>query len=216
VHFTDTWTELGLLDLVRLLAPTVPLIATLLLPGRRVARPAMLVLAAAMAFIPELGPWPLVAGWVLLLLFVAWQVGLPAAVEGRAKPRPGGRESGLVGLSLGLALLALLTAGVARQDLAPEDGRRASLGLLLLGLGLLHLMMRRHARRSMVGFAALGLGLQMLHGAALGAEIPEGLPAPGLLLLCSAMTVALVGRVARGRERLTGNAWIHDAHDLHD
>jgi hypothetical protein len=218
VHFTDTWTELQALDLTRLLAPVALLLLTLFVPGRFVARPATVLVALAMPWLPELGPPPLVAGWALLWLFVAWHAG--AAPHGGAAgnaPRPGGgAEPGLVGFAVGLALLALLIAGIARQDLAPEDGRRASWGLLVLGLGLLHLMVRRHAQRALVGFASMGLGLQMLHGAARGAELPNTLPGRALILVATAMTVALATRIARGRECVAGSAWISDAHDLHD
>lgn len=214
MHFTDTWTELHAVDLVRLLAPVVLLLVSLLVPGHRAARPVTALVALAMPWLPELGPPALVAGWTLLWVFVAWRAG--TGPRGAA-PRPaGGAESCLVGFGVGLALLALLIAGVARQDLAPEDGRRASWGLLVLGIGLLHLMVRRHAQRALVGFAAMGLGLQMLHGAARGAELPDALPAHGLVLLATAVAAALLTRVAGGRERVAGSAWISDAHDLHD
>jgi hypothetical protein len=216
VHFADTWTELSPLDLVRLLAPVALLVLTLFAPGRRAARPATAMVAIAVAFIPELGPPLLVFAWGLLWLVVAWFVGTPSGDAGETPRPPGGAESGVVGLGLGVALLALLLAGVARQDLAPEDGRRASWGLLVLGVGLLQLMVRRHAQRALVGFAAMGLGLQMLHGVARGAELPDALPARGLLLVSTAITLALVIRVARGRERVVRSAWISDAHDLHD
>lgn len=214
MHFTDTWTELQAFDLVRLLAPVALLLTSLLVPGRFATRPAAALVAVAMAWLPELGPPPLIAGWVLLWLFVAWQAG---AAHRQAAPRPaGGAESGIVGFGVGLALLALLIAGVARQDLAPEDGRRASWGLLVLGIGLLHLMVRRHAQRALVGFAAMGLGLQMLHGAAGAAELPEALPGGAFVLVATAVSAALLTRIARARERVAGSAWIGDAHDLHD
>lgn len=214
MHFTDTWTELQALDLVRLLAPLALLLIALFVPGRLTSRPAAFLLALAMPWLPELGPPALVAGWSALWLFVAWRAD---PRDRAAAPRPaGGAEPGLVGFGVGLALLALLIAGVARQDLAPEDGRRASWGLLVLGLGLLHLMVRRHAGRAPIGFAAMGLGLQMLHGAARGAELPEAVPGGGLVLVATAVAVALLTRIARGRERVAGSAWISDAHDLRD
>jgi len=215
VHFTDTWTELLALDLARLLAPVVLLLFTLFLPGRFVARPAAFLLALTVLWLPELGPPFQVAGWALLWLFVAWRSGSYGRPGTAARPA-GGAEPGLVGFGVGLALLALLIAGVARQDLAPEDGRRASWGLLVLGLGLLHLMVRRHAQRALVGFAAMGLGLQMLHGVARGAELPGAIPGNGLVLTATAVAVALLTRISGGRERVTGSAWISDAHDLHD
>jgi hypothetical protein len=56
----------------------------------------------------------------------------------------------------------------------------------------------------------------MLHGAARGAELPDALPARGLILAATAIAIALVTRIARGRTRVVGSAWISDAHDLHD
>ncbi len=216
VHFTDTWTELQALDAARLLAPVALLMLTLFVPGRFVARPATALVAMAMPFIPELGPPSLVLAWTLLWLFVAWQAGARAAGRESA-PRPsGGAEPGLVGFGVGVALLALLIAGVARQDLAPEDGRRASWGLLVLGIGLLHLMVRRHAQRALIGFAAMGLGLQMLHGAARGAELPDALTGRGWVVVATGISIALLVRVARGRANVVGSAWISDAHDLRD
>jgi hypothetical protein len=217
VHFIDSWTELQALDLFRLLLPALLVTATMFVPGRPSSGPAAALVAISVVFLPELGPPPITFGWVALWLVVAWKVGERGAEgpETQAQ-RPGGAESGAVGLLLGSALLALLVAGVARQDLAPEDGRRASWGLVMLGLGLLHLMLRRHARRALVGFAAMGLGLQMLDGAARGSQIPGSAPLTGAVLLVTAVTVAVVARVAEGRERIAGSPWIADAHDLHD
>lgn len=214
MHFADTWTELALFDAARLLVPVALLLLTLFVPGRAFARPATALVAVAVLFLPELGPSPVVAAWSLLWAFVAWRAGLRTG-DGDARP-PGGAESGIVGIVIGVAVLALLMAGVARQDLAPEDGRRASWGLTVLGIGLLHLMVRRHALRALVGFAAMGLGLQMLDGAARGAELADALPAGGGVLLATGLALGLVTRIARGRERVVGSAWISDAHDLHD
>jgi hypothetical protein len=217
VHFLDSWTELAAFDLVRLLAPAVLLVITIFLPGRHVARPAALGVAVAVVFLPELGsPW-LMGGWALVWIAIGVLVGrvAPGATDSPVN-RAGGAESLVIGLLIGLALLALLTAGVARQDLSPEDGRRASWGLLLLGLGLLHLMLRRHALRALMAFGALGLGLQMLEGAARGTQIPSELAPAWVILVGTIGAVALVARVARGRERVAGSAWVGDAHDLHD
>lgn len=217
MHFLDSWTELATLDLVRLLAPAALLVITIFLPGRHIARPAAIGVSIAVIFLPELGsPW-LIAGWAAVWLAIGLLVGrVPANAAITPATRAGGAESLIIGLLVGLGLLALLTAGVARQDLSPEDGRRASWGLLIMGLGLLHLMLRRHALRALVAFGALGLGLQMLEGAARGTQIPSELGPAWVILAGTVGAVALVARVARGRERVAGTAWIGDAHDLHD
>lgn len=218
MRFLDSWTELSLFDLVRLLLPAACLIIAAFVPGRRLSRVIAIVLAASIPTLRELGASPWVsAGWVVLWLAVAWQVG--SAKEAAARPLAATRgafEAGTVGLLLALSVLALLVAAVARQDLAPEDARRASLGVLMVGLGLLHLMLMRHARRATVAFGALGLGLQVLDGGARGSQVSETLPAQGGVLLGTALGVALAIRLAGSRERLAGSAWVSDAHDLHD
>lgn len=218
MRFLDSWTELAPFDLVRLLLPAGCLIIAAFIPGRRLSRVIAVVMAASIPTLRELGvsPW-VTAGWIVLWLAIAWQSG--SAKE--AAPRPlaatrGSFEAGTVGVLLALSVLALLVSAVARQDLAPEDARRASLGVLLVGLGLLHLMLRRHARRATVAFGALGLGLQVLDGAARGSQVGETLPPQGGVLLATALGVALAIRLAGSRERLAGSAWVSDAHDLHD
>jgi len=218
VHFFNAWSELPLLDLIRLLAPLGFLTLGTLLPGGRVVRLAALGVAAAIPLLRELAvpPWML-AGWTALWAFVAWRSG--SDLESAPRPLAPTRsvlESGTVGLLLGLLLVALLLAGVARQGMSPEDGRRASLGAALLGLGLLHLMLRRHLRRSALGFAALGLGLQVLNGAARDAQVEDAPSSGGGILLATFLTIGLAMRIAGGRERNAGTAWVGDAHDLHD
>jgi hypothetical protein len=218
VEFLASWSELSLFDLVRLLAPAALLTAAAFLPGVRVARFAAVGVALLIPFLRELGASPLLTGaWTALWLLVAWGAGVP---EGAA-PRPiaaarGAVESGTVGLMLGLLLLGLLMAAVARQDLSPEDSRRASYGVLLMVVGIIHLMLRRHARRAGVAFASLGLGLQVLDGAARAAQVPGTLSPGGAVLLATAVATALAMRVAGIREHLAGTAWVSDAHDLHD
>lgn len=218
MRFLDSWTELSPFDLVRLLLPAGCLIVAAFVPGRRLSRIVALLVAASIPMLRELGVSPWVsAGWVLLWLAVAWQAGL--ANESASRPLAatrGALEAGAVGLLLALAVLALLIASVARQDLAPEDARRGSLGVLMIGLGLLHLMLRRHARRATVAFGALGLGLQVLDGAARGSQVGETLPAQGGVLLGTVLAVALTIRLAGSREQIAGSAWVSDAHDLHD
>jgi len=218
VHFLDAWVELAAFDLVRLLGPLVLLGVSTFLPGRRVARIAALGVAAAIPLLRELGAPPVFAvGWVALWLLIALRPGEPDEAVRRPLARSRGVvESGTVGLLLAVALGLLLIMAVARQDMAPEETRRASCGVSLVVIGLLHLMLRRHIRRAMVGFAALGLGLQILDGAAQGAQLdPENLTG-GALLLASWLAVALAMRVAGARERYAGTGWVSDAHDLHD
>jgi len=90
------------------------------------------------------------------------------------------------------------------------------MALLLIGLGTLHLMLRGHVRRAAIAFASLGLGLQVLDGAARGAELPGSAPARGGVWLATAIAVALVVRLGHARERFAGSPWVSDAHDLHD
>ena len=218
MHFLDAWSELSPFDLARLLVPMGCLAAATFLPGGRIARIVSVGIAAAVPFLRELSvsAW-VVAGWTALWLVVAWRTG--NADEAARRPLAATRnvlESGTVALLLGLVLLALLVAAVARQDMSPEDGRRASYGIALLGLGLLHLMIRRHLRRALVGFAALGLGLQVLDGAARGAQLQTSASSGGSVLLATALVVAVALRIADGRERHAGTAWVSDAHDLHD
>ena len=218
MHFFDAWSELPPFDLVRLVAPLGFLTLGTLLPGGRAARLAALGVAAGIPLLRELAvaPW-MVVGWTALWAFVAWRSGS----DPESAPRPlaatrGVLESGTVGLLLGLLLLALLVAAVARQDMSPEDGRRASYGAALLGVGLLHLMLRRHLQRSSLGFAALGLGLQVLNGAARDAQVQRVPSSGGGVLLATFLAIALTTRIASGRERHAGTAWVGDAHDLHD
>ncbi len=218
MQFLECWTELSAFDLLRLLAPAGFLTAVVFVPGVRVARIAALAVALMIPFLRELGVSPLLtAAWSVLWLMVALGAGAP---EGAARrplaARRHGLETGTVGLLLGLVLLVLLIAAVARQDLSPEDARRASYGALILSIGLIHLMTRGHARRAGVAFASLGLGLQVLDGAARAAQVPETLLPGGAVLFGTAIAVALAMRVAISRERLAGTAWVSDAHDLHD
>jgi hypothetical protein len=125
-------------------------------------------------------------------------------------------ETSTVGLLLGLVLMTLLIAAVARQALSPEEARRASYGALLLMLGFLHLMLHGHVRRAGVAFGSLGLGLQVLESAAREAQVFVALNPGGAVLLATVLASSLAMRVAASRERLAGTAWVSDAHDLHD
>ena len=218
MHFLDAWMELGPLDVVRLLGPIALLVASTFIPGRRVSRLAALGVAVAILPLRELAAPPLLsAGWVALWLVLVLLPGDPDEVA--RKPLSRGRgvvESGAVGLLLAVAMGLLLMTAVARQDMSYEETRRASLGAAFLIVGFLHLMLRRHLRRALAGFATLGLGLQILHGTSQGVQLePSAGPAVGLLA-GTWLTVLLGLRVARARERYAGSGWVSDAHDLHD
>ena len=218
MHLLDAWTTPSPLDLARLLGIPAAVLLTALLPGRGLARAAALACALCTTLLGELaGPWTLRAGWALLWLLVAWQVGRRDAREPRRRAaRRGAFETGAVALPLGLGLLLLLLAAVTRQTFAAVDMRRASLGVLVLGVGLLHLAMQRHARRAALAVAALGLGLGLLAAAARAADVTrEGAPV-GAALAATAIALALQLRLASGRERHAGSVLVADAHELHD
>jgi hypothetical protein len=217
VHFLDSWAALPPLDLARLAVPVALLFLSVFVPGRVVARLTALGVAASLPFVRELGAPPgVVGGWVSLWLAIAWQAGLPAGRTQRAGARLGGLESGSIGLLLGPALLALLVAAAAGLDLDGELTRRSSYAMLLICLGFLHLMLRRHAVRAATAFAAAGLGLQVLGGAVRTVVVPGEAPAPAVPLLAAALAAALAVRIGRARASTLGSAWVGDAHDLHD
>lgn len=217
MHFLDSWTGLAPLALARLLLPAALLAITAFLPGRSIARAAALACALFVPLLHELGPGWLRAAWSLLWLGVAWRVGSGGpTIRSAITPRAGGMESGTVGLMLGLVLLALLVAGIARQNLTPADGRVASYALLMMCVGLLHLMLRRDALRAVLAFATLGLGLQLLETVSRAAVLEQNARDRGPILVATAAVVALADRLARVRQRDAGSAWVSDAHDLHD
>jgi hypothetical protein len=217
VHHFDFWFGLPPHELLRLLLPAVLLTLATVLPGRGVARIASLGIAFTLPLLRELDtPPPLTAAWSLLWCAVSWQVGLTPSGHAPRRSRPGSVESGTVGLLVGVALLLLMIVSLARQDLDPAVGRRVVMAILLLGLGVLHLVLRRHVRRAAIAFAGLGLGLQVLDGAARGSELEGSAPATPAIWLATAITVALVVKLGRARERFAGGPWVSDAHDLHD
>jgi hypothetical protein len=217
VHFLDAWVALPRLDLLRFGVPAALLLVAVLAPGRVLARLATLGLALSLPFLRGSGAsaW-ITAGWVLLWLAIAWRAGLPSRRTVRSGARLGGLESGTVGLLLGAALLALLIAGVARLDLGDAPTRQCSFGVLLVSIGFLHLMLRRHAARAATAFAAMGLGLQLLQGAVRTVVTTGGAPPDGLPLGATALAVVLAARIGAVRIATTGSAWVSDAHDLHD
>jgi len=218
MHLLEAWTTLGPFHLARLLAlPGAMLVATLL-PGRVVARSASLVCAASVLLLDEMAvPWWARATWVVLWLGIAWQAGVPERSDLLPHPpRRRGFEAGAVALPLGIALLALMLAAVWRQTFQPDDARRASLGALLVGMGLMHLMMRRHVRRASLALGGLGVGLELLTASARAADVArEGAPA-GAALLATALAILIVSRLAEGRERYAGSAYVSDAYELQD
>lgn len=217
MHFIDAWTSLPPLDIVRLLLPAGFLVLAVFLPGRGPARIAALGVALCLPLVRELEVPPhLLAAWVALWIVIAWQAGRVTAGARRSlTTRLGGMEPGSVGLLIGAALLALLLAAVARQDLAPEEARRVAYALVLIDIGLVHLMLRRHALRAAVAFGALGLGVQVLDGMARSAEIGVPPSSPGIVL-ATAVAVGMTARLAGSRESAAGTAWVSDAHDLRD
>jgi hypothetical protein len=218
VEFLDCWTELALPDLLRLLAPAVFLATAALLPGVRVVRLAAIGVALTIPLVEELGVTPrFTVAWSALWLLIAWATrGQEGAARRPLAARHGVLEASTVGLLLGVALMTLLIAAVARQALSPEEARRASYGALLIMLGILHLMLHGHVRRAGAAFGSLGLGLQVLDSAAREAQVFVALNPGGSVLLATVLATSLAIRVATTRERLAGTAWVSDAHDLHD
>jgi len=218
MQLLEAWTSLAPFDLVRLLAPPVAVVLAALLPGRRAAMGAALLVAVAVAGLDELAaPSWVRIGWVVLWALVAWQSGARGH-EGAAAPprRRGAFEAGAVALPLGLALLLLMLVAISRQNLSAADARRASLGALVVCAGLLHLMMRRHVRRALVAFAALALGLELLAASARAADVLRAGPPAGTALGAALLSLALVSRIAGTRERFSGSPLVSDAHDLRD
>ncbi len=217
MHLVEAWTRLAPWEWVRLLALPIAILVAALLPGRRVSRGAALVAAVAVTALDEMGAPPLVrAGWVGLWLLVAWQAGTPDATAVAGGRRRGALEAGMVALPLGLALLALMLAALTRQGFAPADARRAALGALVIGAGVLHLMLRRHARRALVAFASLGLGLELLGASARAADVLHVGPPAGSALAGALVVIALTTRIVAAREQHAGSPLVTDAHELHD
>jgi len=218
MHLFAAWTSLGMLDLIRLLGLPAAILVAALLPGRAAARAAALAVALAAALLAELAaPWYVRAGWPLAWLLVAWIAGAPDARAAATRARRRATfEAGLLALTLGLAIVLLLLVAASRPLLDPPDARLTSLGALLVGFGLLHLMLRRHLRRALVAFAALGLGLELLAAAARATDaLHAGAPA-GVALAATLVGLALAHRLAGSRERYAGSPYVADAHELHD
>jgi hypothetical protein len=219
MHLLAAWKALGTLDLLRLLGIPAAVMCAALLPGRNATRAAALAVALATALLIELSaPWYVRAGWPCAWLLVAWQAGAAGDGPGDAQAtvRRGAFESGMLALPLGLGLVLLLLAATSRQLLGATDARLASLGALVLGAGLLHLMLRRHVRRALVAFAALGLGLELLAAAVRSADALHAGPPAGGALGGTLVALALTLRIAGSRERYAHSPLVSDAHELHD
>jgi hypothetical protein len=219
MHLLEAWAQLGPFHLARLLALPAAILFATLLPGRALSRGAAIVAALGVMLLTELAvPLATRLAWALVWAAIAWQSGRADRVAVR-RPAPARRrafEAGAVALPLGLALLALMIAALSRQPLHVEDARRASLGALLVGLGLLHLMMRRHVRRAVLAVGALGVGLELLTAAGRAVDVAHEGPPAGAALLATIMAIILMLRVAHGRERHAGSVFVSDAHELQD
>ncbi|MGH7741363.1 MAG: hypothetical protein ACRENS_05005, partial [Candidatus Eiseniibacteriota bacterium] len=173
MHFLDAWTRLAPAELARLILAPASLALAIVLPGRRRSAIACLGLAIAALIMP--GDESLIhrLAWTLLWLLLASSI-LRASPDPPADPtvRHGGVESGAVALLLGFALMLLLIAAVARQNLEEAPTRDSSYALFLVALGLLHLMLRRHVLRASVAIGAMGLGLDRLNLAAEAQQLP--------------------------------------------
>ena len=217
MHFVDAWASLPPLDLLLLLAPPAIAIVAMLLPGRIVARMLSLLIAFVAPALPDLGPAALRASWCALWLAVAIISGVKREETSRGEAsRPGGVESGMLGLLLGTTLLVQLIVALGREDLSAELTRPTAVGRLLMMAGIAHLMLRRDALRGAMAFATLGLGLQWLDRAARSVVLESASVPEGTVLFATAIAVALASRVALVRQRDAGSAWVSHAHDLHD
>ena len=216
MRFLDAWTHLETGDVLRFALPVVFMAMLVFLPGRRLARIAAAGVALGIAWFPGMiEPLMLRVVWVALWVAIAWGV-RSAPARGRSARRLGLLETGGVGLTLAIALFAVLVVAIGRANLKPEVGRSASYGVFVLCLGLLHLMLRRHIVRLAIGLAMMGFGLQLLERVALATSTSADASAPYAIPLATFLAGALAVRIGRTRERVAGGAWVGDAHDLHD
>jgi len=216
MRFLDAWRQLHGGDVLGFVLPVAFMGLLVFLPGRILARIAAAGVALGILVLPGMvEPLPLRLGWVALWGGIAWGV-RSAPARGRSGRRIGLLETGGVGLTLAIALLAVLMVAIGRADLDEAVARAASYGVFVLCLGLLHLMLRRHIVRLAIGLAMMGFGLQLLSGVAQVASAPAGAPDTYAILLATVLACALAVRIGRTRERVAGSAWVGDAHDLHD
>ncbi len=219
MRFLDSWTQLPPTDVLAWFLPVGLMILLVFLPGRVVARVGTLGVAAALAMTSTLVDPPLLRlGWIVLWALLAWAVyseRVPRQTPSRGR-RTGLLETSMVGLLLGISVLVLLVVAVARQNLPADPGRRATYGILVLCLGLLHLMLRRHTVRLAIGIAMLGLGLQIIERVAAGGLLEEPVGPGYSILLATTLGCSLAVRAGRTRVRVAASPWVADAHDLHD
>ncbi len=218
MRFLHLWLDLEPAELARLVLPVALLALSIFLPGRRTARWTAIAVAGSLLLAEGVAPE---GGfryvWVFLWLVVARLAGGSRGPgRGAAPPRSAGIEAWTIGLPLGLVLLALLVAAVAREDLSAPHVRRATLGVALIGVGLLQLMLRRDALRAMLAFGALGMGLNALDLVAYDVLLPTDRTSAWAMPAATAAAITLVARLAYVRRRDAGSSWVSDAHDLHD
>jgi hypothetical protein len=216
VHDLVAWWELTAPELARLAAPLALSLLALILPRLRAsAIPAGLTPLALVAWgLPTL---PLALAWGVSGLAIAagvWQA------PGASGPRPSARAAVegvvLAGMLLG-AWCVLLVAAVARQNPPAAEARQLCLGVLLLGVGMLHVLARRELARAALAAIPIGLGLAMIELVARETRLP-GAPSEGgrLILLGTLVAAVLALRLAAARAEVPGSVWVSDAHDLHD
>jgi hypothetical protein len=216
MHFLDAWSRLTPLELARTGAVPAFVLISIAFAGRRAALFTSIALAVWSLFPLGAVPWEIRLAWSLLWLAYARTLAKSADdPPPDSSARRGGFESGAVGLLLGVALLLLLVAAVARQDLPDAESRETSYGLLLIGLGLIHLMLRRHVLRAAVAFGVMGMGLDQLTRSAAAQQLPVDRARIIAVPIGAALAMALVTRIARSRSD-NGSAWVSGAHDLHD
>lgn len=200
------------LDLLSLVPTAAFLVLGVFVPGRRVARLAAFGTAASLFYGQILPVWPATIVWAVVWLGLGWFVGL----EDAPSSTRAGVETGAIGLGIGLVVIALLLVAALRQNLPAAESRRVLAGLAFVGIGILHLMMRRNAVRAAASFGALGLGVHVLLQAARASAVADGLPEPLGVPLAAALAAALAIRIGRTRREVAGSAAVSDAHDLHD
>jgi hypothetical protein len=219
VRFLDAWTRLSPGELLVWALPIAFLTLVIAIPGRIVARIGAVGVALGLLAVGPAIPWPpLRLAWAALWVALALALTSPPLERrsGTFGRRLGLLEAGTIGLLLATALLTLLVMAIARQDLPPDLTRRTSYGVLILWLGLVHLLIRRHTLRAAVGLAALGLGLQVIERVSQESIIPDSAPAPWGVLVVTALACALAVRIGRVRQSVAASPWVGDAHDLHD